>query len=184
MLSADDQQRLLALARLALEARVRCDREPVPEIDGALALYCGAFVTIHRGEELRGCLGRVSCDMRLADVIVHLAAAVADSDPRFAPLDVTELSTLEIEISVLTTARDIASIAEIEIGRHGLIVERGYRRGLLLPQVATEHGWDAEQFVEHTCVKAGLAPDAWRHGTRISVFEAQVFGESAVVPLA
>jgi AmmeMemoRadiSam system protein A len=115
--------------------------------------------------------------MRLADVVVHLAAAVADSDPRFAPLDVIELSALDIEISVLTTARDIVSIAEIEVGRHGLIVERGYRRGLLLPQVATEHGWDAEQFVEHTCVKAGLARDAWRHGARISVFEAQVFGE-------
>ena len=81
--------------------------------------------------------------------------------------------------SLLTVGKAVRkpSIAEIEVGRHGLIVERGYRRGLLLPQVATEHGWDAEQFIEHTCVKAGLAPDAWRHGARISVFEAQVFGE-------
>lgn len=177
MLSSADQQRLLGLARLALEARVRRDREPVPAIDGALAIECGAFVTIRCGEELRGCLGRISCDMRLADAVVHLAAAVADSDPRFAPVQVKELDDLHIEISVLTPPHDIASIAEIEVGRHGLIVERGMRRGLLLPQVATEHGWDAQQFVEHTCVKAGLARDAWRHGARISVFEAQVFGE-------
>jgi AmmeMemoRadiSam system protein A len=182
MLNPADQQRLLALARLALEARVRGDREPVPEIDGALAIQCGAFVTIRCAEELRGCLGRVSCDIRLADAVVHLAAAVADSDPRFAPVDVTELDALHIEISVLTPPRDIASIAEIAVGRHGLIVERGMRRGLLLPQVATEHGWDAEQFVEHTCVKAGLTPDAWCHGARIAVFEADVFGESTVVP--
>jgi AmmeMemoRadiSam system protein A len=179
MLDFADQQRLLALARLALAARVRGDRGPFPEVDGALAIECGAFVTIRCGEELRGCLGRVSCDMRLADAIVHLAAAVADSDPRFAPVDGRELDIVHIEISLLTPPRDIASIAEIEVGRHGLIVERGMRRGLLLPQVATEHGWDAEQFVEHTCVKAGLARDAWRHGARISVFEAQVFGEIA-----
>ena len=177
VLSIADQQRLLALARLALEARVRGDREPVPDIDGALALECGAFVTIRCGDELRGCLGRVSCDMRLADAVVYLAAAVADSDPRFPPVHVAELPDLDIEISVLTPPRDIASIAEIEVGRHGLIVERGTRRGLLLPQVASEHGWDVEEFVEHTCVKAGLSRDAWRHGARISVFEAHVFGE-------
>jgi AmmeMemoRadiSam system protein A len=177
MLSTDDQQRLLALARLALEARVRRDREPLPDVDGSLAHRCGAFVTIHRGEVLRGCLGRVSCDMRLAEVVVHLAGAVADSDPRFPPVDLLELDALEIEISVLTPERDVASLDAIEVGRHGLIVERGSRRGLLLPQVATEHGWDAVTFVEHTCVKAGLARDAWRHGARLSVFEAQVFGE-------
>jgi len=181
MLSAADQQRLLALARLALEARVRRDGEPIPDVEGTLANRYGAFVTIHRGEILRGCLGRVGCDMRLADAIVHLAGAVADSDPRFPPVDLLELDALEIEISVLTPAREIASLADIEIGRHGLIVERGSRRGLLLPQVATEQGWTVEQFVEHTCVKAGLAGDAWRNGARIFAFEAQVFGEATAI---
>src|ERR1041384_4983829 len=100
MLSADDRQRLLCLARLALEARVRREREPVAQIDGALGIPCGAFVTIHRGETLRGCLGRVACDMPLAHVVVHLAAAVADSDPRFAPVYALELDTVGIEISV------------------------------------------------------------------------------------
>ena len=185
VLNADDQQRLLALARLALEARVRRNREPIPDLAaGVLAVQCGAFVTIHHGEVLRGCLGRVSCDMPLADVVVHLGGAVADSDPRFRPVDVFELDELRIEISVLTPERGIASLEEIEVGRHGLIVERGSRRGLLLPQVATEHGWDAETFVHHTCVKAGLARDAWRHGARLAVFEAQVFGETVPEPLA
>lgn len=183
MLTEDDQQRLLALARHALEARVRRDLAPIAELAGRLASRCGAFVTIHNGEALRGCLGRVSCDTPLADVVVHLAAAVADSDPRFPPVDVLELESLQIEISVLTPARDIATLDEVEVGRHGLIVERGSRRGLLLPQVASEHGWTAEQFVEHTCVKAGLARDAWRHGAQLSVFEAQVFGESTAVSL-
>ena len=184
MLTTDDQQRLLTLARLALAARVRRDREPIPDADGALAIRCGAFVTIHNGEILRGCLGRVSCDMRLAEAIVHLAGAVADSDPRFPPVDVVELEAIAIEISVLTPEREIAALEEITVGRHGLIVERGSRRGLLLPQVATEHGWTAEQFVEHTCVKAGIAPDGWRYGARIFAFEAEVFGEAAVVPLS
>jgi AmmeMemoRadiSam system protein A len=179
-LTAEDQQRLLALARLALEARVRRDRKPIADLAGTLASRCGAFVTIHNGENLRGCLGRVSCDTPLADVVVHLGAAVADSDPRFPPVDVLELDLLQIEISVLTPARDIATLDEIEIGRHGLIVERGSLHGLLLPQVATEHRWTVEQFVEHTCVKAGLSRDAWRHGAQLSVFEAQVFGEATI----
>ena len=84
---------------------------------------------------------------------------------------------IDIEISVLTPEREVRSITEIEIGRHGLIVEQGRRRGLLLPQVATEQGWDRETFVEHTCRKATLASDAWLHGARLFVFEAQVFGE-------
>jgi uncharacterized protein (TIGR00296 family) len=90
-----------------------------------------------------------------------------------------ELDAIDLEISVLTREREIHSIAEIEIGRHGLIVEQGARRGLLLPQVATEYGWDAQTFVSHTCLKAALPADAWRQGARILIFEAQVFGESS-----
>jgi len=175
MLTADDRQLLLRLARGSLEARVR--RLPQPEAGGVLGVPSGAFVSIHRGEALRGCLGRITCDLPLIEVIAHLASVVADSDPRFAPVQAAELDELEIEISVLTPEREVASIAEIEIGRHGLIVEHGIRRGLLLPQVASEHGWGVEQFVEHTCLKAGLPPDAWRRGARISVFEADVFSE-------
>ncbi|HVG54196.1 MAG TPA: AmmeMemoRadiSam system protein A [Vicinamibacterales bacterium] len=174
---SDDRNRLLAIARRALEARVRRDGDPPPETGGALDTCCGAFVSIHRGDNLRGCLGRLETDWAIARVVAHLGRAVADSDPRFEPVTIDELDELSIEISALTPERDVRSIQEIEIGRHGLIVERGSRRGLLLPQVATEHSWDVETFVSHTCLKAGLGAEAWRHDIRIAVFEAQVFSE-------
>ena len=105
------------------------------------------------------------------------SSACSDSDPRFDPVQARELPDITLEVSVLTPEREIASIDEIEIGRHGLIIEQGSRRGLLLPQVPTEHGWDRATFVAQTCLKAGLSPDAWRRGARMFVFEAQVFGE-------
>lgn len=173
----DDQQRLLRLARQALEARVRREPPPLVEQGGAMELPCGAFVTIHCRGELRGCLGRIETSAPLAETVMDLAESVADSDPRFEPVAVIELHEIDIEISILTPEREVRSIAEVEPGRHGLIVEQGARRGLLLPQVAIEQGWDRETFVSHTCRKAALAPDAWLRGARLFVFEAQVFGE-------
>jgi AmmeMemoRadiSam system protein A len=180
MLNEEDQKQLLALARQSLEARVTRGRAPEVAFTGPFALRRGAFVSIHSGEDLRGCLGHLALDAPLGQTVVHLGGAVADSDPRFAAVAEHELPFLHIEISVLTPERPIASIAEIEIGRHGLIVEDGYARGLLLPQVATEHGWNRELFLDHTCLKAGLPADAWHHGARILIFEAQVFSERAV----
>jgi len=179
MIGPEDQQRLLVLARCALEARVRRQQPPPPERGGALEWSRGAFVTIHCHGDLRGCLGRIETDAPLADTIAHLAASVSDSDPRFDPVSALELDGIDLEISVLTPEREVTSIAEIEVGRHGLIVEQGARRGLLLPQVATEYGWDALTFVSHTCLKAALPADAWRQGARMLVFEAQVFGEAS-----
>ena len=176
-LTRDDQQRLLRLAREALEARVRKDPPPSNESGGALDWPCGAFVSIHFRGALRGCLGQVDVNAPLAETVAHLAAVVSDSDPRFSPVSVDELADMKLEISVLTPEREVASSEEVEVGRHGLIVEQGYRRGLLLPQVATEHGWDREAFLSHTCRKASLPPDAWRHGARILIFEAHVFRE-------
>ena len=181
MFKSDDRRRLLALARRALEARVRREYEPALDQGGALDTHCGAFVSIHRGRELRGCLGRLGADWPIARVVAHLGRAVADSDPRFHPVTVEDLEVLSIEISALTPEREVHSVQDIEIGRHGLIIERGSRRGLLLPQVATEHGWDVETFLEHTCVKAGLPPDAWMQDARILIFEAEVFGESDAI---
>jgi len=180
VISVERQQRLLSLARRVFERRVGGLDTPI-EPDDADDIVAGAFVSIHRGGALRGCLGRLDCDWPLTRVVAHLAAIVADSDPRFDPVAPGELPEIEIEISVLTREQPIASVDEIEIGRHGLIVEHGQRRGLLLPQVATEHGWDAIAFVEHTCRKAGLPTDAWRNGARLLVFEALVFGEQPAV---
>jgi AmmeMemoRadiSam system protein A len=134
-------------------------------------------VTISSRGELRGCLGRLTPEQPLAALIRHLAQVVADSDPRFDAVRPGELDEISIEISVLTPAREIASVEEIEIGRHGLIAEHGARSGLLLPQVAIEHEWSRDEFVRHTCLKAGLAADAWRRGATLFIFEAQVFGE-------
>jgi len=179
MINDVDQKQLLSLARQALEARVAGDRPPDVACTGPLALRCGAFVSIHSGEHLRGCLGSLTVDSPLGKTIVHLGGAVADSDPRFPAVSRMEVPLLHIEISLLTPQRPIASIEDIEIGRHGLIVEHGRARGLLLPQVATEHAWDRETFLDHTCIKAGLPPDAWKTGARILVFEAHVFSERA-----
>ena len=176
-----DRRRLLAIARRALEARVRRESEPALEQDGALETPCGAFVSIHRGHELRGCLGRLEDDWAIARVVAHLGRAVADSDPRFAPVAIEDLEALSIEISALSPEREVRSVQDIELGRHGLIIERGHQRGLLLPQVATEHRWDVETFLAHTCRKAALPTDAWKHDARILIFEAQVFGETAVI---
>ena len=177
MVNEDDQQLLLSITRQALEARVARLGTPDVECDGALALRCGAFVTIRAADDLRGCLGRLLTDWPLGRTLVHLGAAVADRDPRFPPVLPSELPLLRIEVSLLTPERPLGSIDEIEIGRHGLIVECGDARGLLLPQVATEHQWDRATFVEHTCIKAGLPRDAWMTRATVHVFEAYVFSE-------
>jgi AmmeMemoRadiSam system protein A len=179
VISLDDQRRLIELARCALEARVCCTG--VPNIDSTVApdVRSGAFVSIFHDGELRGCLGRLNSPLPIARLVVDLAQAVADSDPRFDRVVPEELDGIDLEISILTHEREIQSVDEIEVGKHGLIVEQGTSRGLLLPQVPEEHGWDRDTFLNHTCLKAGLAPDAWRRGARIFVFEALVFGERA-----
>jgi AmmeMemoRadiSam system protein A len=182
VISRDDRRALLGLARRALEARVRRQPPPRPDRGGALDAPASAFVTIHNRGELRGCLGRLDVRAPLAETIAELAASVADSDPRFDPVSLLELPDIDIEISVLTPERAIAGLEEIELGRHGVIVEQGTRRGLLLPQVAVEHQWDRETLVSHTCLKAALPRDAWQRGAQVFVFEAQVFGERDLAP--
>jgi AmmeMemoRadiSam system protein A len=179
MFGPDDQQRLLAIARRSLEARVR--RVPAPPLDsgGAIDARCGAFVSIHRGRQLRGCLGRLDSSWAVCRVVARLAQQVSDSDPRFDPVRIDELAHLHIEISVLTPEYELRAVGDIEIGRHGLIVEREGRRGLLLPQVAADHGWDVHTFLRHTSLKAGLPDDAWESGARLFAFEAQVFREAS-----
>jgi AmmeMemoRadiSam system protein A len=175
VIGPDDQRRLLSLARRALEARVH--RGDPPDVDVDLDIRSGAFVTIYHAGDLRGCLGRLDSNLPLARLVMELGQAVADSDPRFDRVRPEELADLTFEISVLTPERELESVDAIEVGRHGLIVEQGNHRGLLLPQVAAEHGWDRHTFLDHTCIKAGLLPGAWKRGARVFVFEAEVFGE-------
>jgi AmmeMemoRadiSam system protein A len=139
----------------------------------------GIFVTLYYRGHLRGCVGQIESVESLAEVVERCAVAAARDDPRFSPVSSDELSDLQIEISLLSPLQPITADA-IEIGRHGLVVERGPRRGLLLPQVASERHWQQQRFVEETCVKAGLPRDAWKEpATRMFAFTTEIFSESS-----
>ena len=177
-LSEGEQSALLLLARRALEEGVR--DASFPEIDpppGVLCEHRGAFVTLFKGGRLRGCIGYIEPQKPLYRTVCECALAAALHDPRFDPVSPSELPSIKLEISVLSSLEDI-SPEQIEVGRHGLLVSRGFQRGLLLPQVAVEWKWDARKFLEETCTKAGLPSDAWCHGAKIQAFTAQVFGET------
>jgi AmmeMemoRadiSam system protein A len=176
MLLEADRRTLLRIAHEAIVAHVCGGVVLMPEIDGALSQLADAFVTLRRGGELRGCIGRLQASQPVARVVAHCAVAACRDDPRFPPVTGEELDGLEIELSILGPIELVANLEDIELGRHGLLVERGFRRGLLLPQVATEWKWDRKRFVEETCRKAGLPRDAWQAGATVSKFEAEVFG--------
>ncbi len=177
-LTDEEKNSLLRIARDAVEEQVGLRRGLSAEAETP-TLRAGAFVTLHRHGKLRGCIGNFDTSIPVAEQVQQMAVAAATRDPRFSPLTQGELEGLDIEISVLTPPRKIRDVSEITIGEHGLIISQGYRRGVLLPQVATEQGWDRETFLAHTCLKAGLPPDAWKDTrTIIEVFSAIVFGEN------
>ena len=138
----------------------------------------GAFVTLHRRGRLRGCIGQIGAPQPILLLVVYCARAAALEDPRFRPVEPHEIPEIEIELSILS-ALEVIKPEQIEIGKHGLMLTAGTRRGLLLPQVAAQHGWSSARFLEETCVKAGLDRCAWRaEGTQIDAFTAEVFSES------
>ncbi len=181
-LTSLDRQALLALARRAIAASLAGEPAPaVPDVPGA-RLNRGAFVTLEerRDGALRGCIGRVTGDRPLGEVVRAVAVSAALEDPRFPAVEPDELPELRLEISVLGTPVpfDPARPDALVVGRDGLLVRRGDALGVLLPQVATEHGLDPAAFLSAACRKAGLGPHAWREpGTHVSTFEADVFGE-------
>jgi len=192
-LDSSEKKNLLGIARRALVCAA-CgpgtrDEEPCGELMEeaneqpavARTRRAGVFVTLRARGRLRGCIGQLSSELPLADTVAHCARAAAREDPRFAPVKPEELSGTEIEISVLSTPVAITPEA-IRIGEHGLIVSRGKCRGVLLPHVATEFRWQAQRFLEETCVKAGLATDAWKDPeTEIQAFTADVFTEKELI---
>ena len=137
----------------------------------------GAFVTLKREGRLRGCIGTLECRLSLAEEVARVAVCAAREDPRFEPLRASELDGLEVEVSILGPLEPIdpADPTAFVIGRHGLVVEQGRCRGLLLPQVAIELCWDREMFLSQTCVKAGLPTDAWKRGAKVYRFAGEVF---------
>jgi AmmeMemoRadiSam system protein A len=177
-----DQLALLALARASVGAAVRGRPDAFVETfrpTPPLVEPGAAFVTLREHGELRGCIGLLRFEMPLWINVREAAAAAALDDPRFYPVQERELGDLDLEVSVLEPPVDISDASHFVAGRHGIVVERGSRRALLLPQVAGEMGWGSEQMLDAVCHKAGLPGDAWRdRGTRLSIFEASYFDET------
>ena len=180
MFTEAQQRALVEIARTAVTRAVTGEHSPEPPSDpGPLPEATGAFVTLKRGGALRGCIGTLECRRPLIEEIARVAVSAAREDPRFDAVRPAELEGLDVEVSVLgpLEAIDPQDPSSFEIGRHGLVVEQGHKRGLLLPQVATEWGWDRETFLAHTCTKAGLPLDCWRRGAKVYRFAADVFGD-------
>ena len=180
MLELDDSARktLLSIARAAIRAEIQGTALAHDEYESVLQTRAGVFVSLHIGDELRGCIGTLQSPYPLYRATEEAARSAATRDPRFAPLSAREIELVHLEISVLSPFETVRDFSEVMPGTHGLLVRRGFHSGLLLPQVATEYGWDREQFLSYTCRKAGLPVDAWRDGScEIQKFTAVVFSE-------
>jgi len=182
-LSEAERKAILALARQSVEEAVCRSRllSSIPQT-GPFERKCGAFVTLHVAKRLRGCIGVIEGREPLGESIVRCAASAALEDPRFSPMRPEELKGLDIEVSLLSPLERIQP-EDVEIGKHGLLVEQGFHRGLLLPQVAVEHGLGRERFLQETCHKAGLTANAWKSpGTRLYAFTCEILVENAPIP--
>lgn len=175
-ISEESRTYLLTLARESIDAKYDGDDFPRnPPADPVLQEPCGAFVTLKNAGMLRGCIGRMESDRPLWETVASMARAAAFEDSRFSAVSRSELPSLSIEISVLTPFEPVAEPGAVEVGKHGLLIEKGLNRGVLLPQVAVEQGWTAEEFLRNVCVKAALPPDAWKDpGARLYTFSAAV----------
>lgn len=183
-LSKEEKITLLNIARSTLESYLKTGKIPDTSVDSeTLKVNRGAFVTLKKKGDLRGCIGHIEADIPLGKVISEMAVSSAARDPRFPPVSYGELKDIEIEISVLTPFTKVEKLDEIEVGKHGLMIQKGFHAGLLLPQVPIEWGWNREEFLEQTCNKAGLAPDAYKSKDALLYkFSAIVFSESELKP--
>ena len=170
---------LLKVARSAIEAHLSQRPFVLPEVRNPLFLEKrGIFVTLNAKGNLRGCIGRLEPTTPLIETVSQMALEAAFNDPRFLPLRGEELPSVLLELSIISTVKKIHEIKEIQVGRDGLLIQRGVASGLLLPQVATVYHWTKEEFLTHTCLKAGLSTDAWKEGgTEIFTFTAEIFSE-------
>ncbi len=182
MFTPEEKRELVAIARKAIGDALH-GLSSVVEIppEGNLARPGGAFVTLRIDGNLRGCIGYIQSPVPLAEVVAEVAEKAALEDPRFPPLTLQEFDHTQVEISVLSPLTKISDVNEIVVGRHGLLLELRHARGLLLPQVAEEYGWDRETFLENTARKAGLSRDAWKDpDVAIYLFTAEIIHEEAL----
>jgi len=177
MLSAQQRSALLKVAREAILAATRKQAYRPASDDPVLNRSGAAFVTLKASGMLRGCIGMTEAREPLINCVANMARAAALEDYRFPPVSAEEVAELTVDISVLTPAERVKDVRDIKVGTHGLIIEDGPSRGLLLPQVAVEYGWSCEEFLDQCCLKAGLPRGHWRRGGQIYCFRAEVFGE-------
>lgn len=179
MLTKKEQRDLLKIARNTIISFVTSAAIPtVVTASRGLNLESGCFVTIKQHGQLRGCIGNFISDKPLYHLVQEMAVSAATRDPRFYPMKKQDLDDFEVEISVLSPLKLISSADEIKVRTHGIYLVKNSSRGVLLPQVATEYGWDRDTFLKHTCLKAGLPENAWQKDCQIYIFSALVFGET------
>ena len=177
-LDPNEQAILLQWARDTIVGLLQGQTTPAPRASGALSQPAGAFVTLHKQGMLRGCIGTFSASVPLVETVREMALSASQKDPRFPPVSLSEMRDIDIEISVLSPLKKISDPQSVEVGRHGVYITKGFFSGVLLPQVASEQGWDRDTFLSYTCLKAGIPEDSWKDpSVTIEVFEAQVFGE-------
>lgn len=178
MLNETQRKKLLEIAKESIAFYIKNKKNAdFPVDDSVLKQKKGAFVTLTINGQLRGCIGRLVADEELYKVVAEMAVEAAFNDWRFLPLTENELEKIKVEISVLSPFKKIESLDEIEVGKHGLLIRKGFNSGLLLPQVATDYGWNRQEFLENVCYKAGLDKDAYKKDAEIYIFSAEVFGE-------
>ena len=179
MLSKTETDILLKIAREAIIHQIKGDDySPTPREEKALNVHSGCFVTIKQSGHLRGCIGNFQSQQPLYREVTTMAVAAACQDPRFSPMNLQDLDNFSLEITVLSPLEQISDINQIEVGTHGIYIIKGLNRGVLLPQVAAEYGWDRETFLRQTCAKAGLIDDAWQQpDVEIYIFSGQIIHE-------
>ena len=178
LLIKKEQKELLKIARDTIVEYVTNRKVPAAASSSpGLNLHSGCFVTVKQKGELRGCIGNFVSNQPLYQLVQEMAVSAATRDPRFYPMKVDDLTDFALDISVLSPLEKTDSVEKIRVGIHGIYIVKGSYRGVLLPQVATEYGWNRDQFLQHTCIKAGLPQDAWQGECEIYIFSAQVFGE-------
>lgn len=181
-ISLEDGKKLLSMSRTVLGDFLKNRTKTIfseSDVSDSLKENCGMFVTLHKNGNLRGCIGYIEGVMPLYEAVSDLTLASAFNDPRFPPVSISEYQDIDIEISVLTKPEKISDPNLIKMGEHGVIVKKGHRQGVFLPQVATETGWSRDTFMDRLCIdKAGISKDSWRNGTaEIFIFSVQLFSE-------
>ena len=175
---SEEKKELLELARRTIENYLTDRKKEYPQTGNPKFLEKrGIFVTLHKKGDLRGCIGYPLPVKPLIEAVVDNAVSSATEDPRFRPVVFDELKDIDIELSILTVPKKVNSYKDVVVGRDGIIITKGFMKGLLLPQVPVEQGWDLEYYISHGCLKAGLPQDEWKRGVNIEIFQGIVFGE-------